>query len=98
MNTQPMRLLFLRSEAAKQRLKPALLPGHVDKAMTAPVIAIIAYDLAFHTHLPVTFPHTPAAQAFFEDKVLERLDAVEASEAITSNTFDEMNLNLTIGY
>lgn len=68
MNTQPMRLLFLRSDAAKQRLKPALLPGNVEKAMTAPIVAIIAYDTAFHRHLPVTFPHNPIAQAFFEDK------------------------------
>lgn len=68
MNTQPMRIVFLRSEAAKERLKPALLPGNVDKAMAAPVVAILAYDLAFHTHLPTTFPHNPAAQAFFEGK------------------------------
>ena len=68
MNTQPMRLLFLRSAEAKARLKPALMPGNVDKAMTAPVIAVIAYDTAFHAHLPVTFPHNPGARAFFEGK------------------------------
>lgn len=68
MNTQPMRILFLRSPEAKERLRPALMPTNVDKAMSAPVMAIIAYDTAFHTHLPVTFPHNPAAQAFFEGK------------------------------
>ncbi|MGE4431191.1 MAG: malonic semialdehyde reductase [Sphingobium sp.] len=68
MNSQPMRLLFLRSEEAKQRLKPALLPGNVEKAMTAPVMAIIAYDTAFHVHLPDIFPHNPAARDLFDDK------------------------------
>ncbi len=68
MNTQPMRLLFLRSAEAKERLKPALMPGNVEKALTAPVVAIIAYDTAFHAHLPVTFPHNPGAQAFFAGK------------------------------
>ncbi len=68
MNTQPMRILFLRSAEAKKRLKPALMPGNVEKTMTAPVVAIIAYDTAFHTHLPVTFPHNPAAMAFFDGK------------------------------
>lgn len=68
MNTQPMRIVFLRTEAAKERLKPALLPGNIDKAMAAPVVAILAYDLGFHQHLPRTFPHNPAAQAFFEGK------------------------------
>ena len=65
MNTQPMRLLFLRSEAAKLRLKPALAPTNVDKVMSAPVVAIVAYDTEFHAHLPKVFPHNPNAQAFF---------------------------------
>lgn len=35
----------------------------------------------------------PNKKAFFEDKVLERLDAVEASEAITSDSFEDMGLH-----
>jgi 3-hydroxypropanoate dehydrogenase len=65
MNTQPMRLLFLRSADAKERLKPALAPTNVDKVMTAPVVAVIAFDTEFYTQLPRTFPHNPHAQAFF---------------------------------
>lgn len=65
MNTQPMRLVFLRSAEAKERLKPALAPGNVEKVMAAPVVAIIAYDTQFHTHLPRTFPHSPDAQSRF---------------------------------
>lgn len=71
-NAQPMRLLFLRSPAAKERLRPALAPGNVEKAMTAPVVAIIAYDTGFHTRLPVTFPHNPGAQAAFESNAALR--------------------------
>lgn len=65
MNTQPMRLLFLRGQEAKEKLKPALAPLNVDKVMTAPVIAIIAYDTQFHKNLPRTFPHNPAAPGMF---------------------------------
>jgi 3-hydroxypropanoate dehydrogenase len=65
MNTQPMRLLFLRSTAAKERLKPALVPTNVDKVMTAPVVAVIAHDVEFYTQLPRTFPHNPNAQSYF---------------------------------
>ena len=65
MNTQPMRLLFLRSEAAKERLKPALAPTNIDKVMSAPVVAIIAYDVEFFAHLPKVFPHNPNAQSYF---------------------------------
>lgn len=69
MNTQPMRLLFLRTAAAKERLKPHLAPANVDKTMAAPVIAIVGYDLAFHEYLPTLFPHRPNAKAMFEDKL-----------------------------
>ncbi len=65
MNTQPMRILFLRSEHAKDRLAPALAPTNVGKVMTAPVVALIAYDTEFHAKLPETFPHNPNAQSFF---------------------------------
>jgi len=65
MNTQPMRLLFLRGDDAKEKLKPALAPLNVAKVMSAPVVAIIAYDTQFYKHLPATFPHNPAAEGMF---------------------------------
>ncbi|MBJ7437802.1 MAG: malonic semialdehyde reductase [Sphingopyxis sp.] len=65
MNCQPMRLVFLRSLEAKEKLKPALMPGNVDKAMSAPVVAIVAHDLRFHDRLADLFPHNPAAGAMF---------------------------------
>ena len=65
MNTQPMRLVFLRSVHAKERLKPALAPTNVAKVMAAPVVAIIAYDLQFYTRSAKTFPHNPDAPARF---------------------------------
>lgn len=70
MNTNPARILFLRSRAAKERLKPALSPGNVEKTMAAPVTAIIAYDTEFYEFLPKLFPHEPNARAIFagEDK------------------------------
>jgi 3-hydroxypropanoate dehydrogenase len=55
-NCSPMRVLFLTSRAAKERLRPALSPNNVDKTMQAPVTAIIAHDLEFYEHLPRLFP------------------------------------------
>jgi 3-hydroxypropanoate dehydrogenase len=69
MNTQPMRLTFLRTAAAKERLRPHLGPANVDKTMAAPVTAIIGYDLAFYEHLPTMFPHRPDAKVTFEGKL-----------------------------
>lgn len=66
MNQQPMRVIFVRSEAAKDRLEPALMPPNVPKMRTAPVTAIIAHDLNFYEELPRLFPPNPAAKDIFE--------------------------------
>jgi 3-hydroxypropanoate dehydrogenase len=58
-NTSPARIVFIRTPEAKQRLLPALAPGNIQKVMTAPVTAIIAYDLKFYEKLPQLFPHNP---------------------------------------
>jgi 3-hydroxypropanoate dehydrogenase len=58
-NCCPARILFLRTREAKERLRPALSPGNVDKTMAAPVTAILAYDERFYEKLPALFPHKP---------------------------------------
>ena len=63
-NQSPLRLLFLRSKEAKQRLAPALMPGNLDKTLAAPVVAVTGYDLKFYEHLPFLFPHADAKSWF----------------------------------
>ena len=63
-NSQPQRILFLRSEAAKQRLAPALSATNREKTLAAPVVAIFAYDLKFPDHLP-RFYHNPDAKKWY---------------------------------
>jgi 3-hydroxypropanoate dehydrogenase len=64
-NSCPARFVFLRSAAAKERLRPALAAGNVEKTMRAPVTVIIAYDLKFYEKLPKLFPHNPAMRDIF---------------------------------
>ena len=64
-NSLPMRVVFVESREAKERLRPALSPGNLDKTMAAPVTAIIAADLRFYDHLPRTWPHRPEAREKF---------------------------------
>jgi 3-hydroxypropanoate dehydrogenase len=59
LNAQPLRVLFVNSDEARERLKPLLWPGNVEKAASAPVTAILARDLNFHEHLPRVFPQVP---------------------------------------
>lgn len=63
-NCSPMRIVFVKSQAAKERLKPLLMPGNVDKTMSAPVTAIIGHDMKFYEHLPKLFPHADAKSWF----------------------------------
>ncbi len=65
-NMCPMRIVFVKSKAAKEKLKPALDAGNVDKTMAAPVTAIIGMDIHFYDKLPKLFPHADA-RAWFKD-------------------------------
>lgn len=55
-NCCPLRIVFVRSPKEKERLKPLLSPGNVDKTMAAPVTAIFAYDREFYEWLPRLYP------------------------------------------
>lgn len=66
-NCSPLRILFLRSKEAKERLKPHLSPGNVDKTMAAPATALLAYDRQFYEQLPHLFPFADA-KSWFEGK------------------------------
>jgi len=59
-NMCPLRIVFVRSREAKERLKPALDAGNVDKTMAAPVTAILGMDVHFFEQLPKLFPHADA--------------------------------------
>ena len=63
-NCSPARFLFIRTPEARERLKPTLNPGNIEKTMAAPVTVIIAHDPLFYEHLPKLFPHADARAWF----------------------------------
>ena len=65
-NAAPARFAFLRSKEAKERLRPALAPGNIEKTMMAPVTVIVAYDMKFYDQLPKLFPQSPGMKQMFE--------------------------------
>ena len=84
-NTVPLRIAFVVSKEAKERLRPALDAGNVDKTMKAPVTAILAYDSMFHEHTPRLFPNNAGAKGWFAD------DTVRENVA-------KLNSSIQIGY
>ncbi len=63
-NTNPMRIVFVKSTASKARLRDCLMPGNIEATMKAPVTAIIAQDMHFYDYLPRLFPQADAKSWF----------------------------------
>ena len=64
MNISPARIIFVKTEEGKEKLKPALVSGNVEKTMTAPVCAIIGHDLDCWKQLPKLFPFKDMSSLF----------------------------------
>ena len=63
-NCSPARFVFVRSPEGKEKLKPALSSGNLEKTMAAPVTVIAAIDGEFYEKLPELFPHADARSWF----------------------------------
>jgi len=63
-NCSPARFVFVRSAEGKEKLKPTLSSGNLEKTMSAPVTVIVAYDREFYEALPRLFPHGDARSWF----------------------------------
>jgi 3-hydroxypropanoate dehydrogenase len=85
-NSQPLRIVVLRSAAARQRLLPYLAEPNRAKTAGAPLAAILAADTAFHEYLPRLFPHRPA--------IADRLEADAAGRQAQAR----FNAAIQIGY
>jgi 3-hydroxypropanoate dehydrogenase len=55
-NCCPARFVFVRSDAGKQQLLPALKGHNGEKMLRAPVTVIVAFDSEFYRYLPELFP------------------------------------------
>lgn len=63
-NASPARFVVVRTAYGKEKLKPALSAGNLEKTMTAPATVIVAYDPKFYDYLPRLFPHADARAWF----------------------------------
>lgn len=69
-NCSPARIVFVRGTAAKEKLLACVSPGNAEKTHTAPVTAIVAYDMEFYEKLPALFPHADARSWFAGNQAL----------------------------
>ncbi len=72
-NQSPARIVFVKTPEAKKRLEPLLDEGNRAKTISAPVCAIIGYDMRFYDYLPKLFPHANA-KSWFEGKPEQQIE------------------------
>ncbi len=64
-NTNPLRIVFVRSATGKERLGPLMSEGNRAKTMTAPAAAVLAVDTDFHEKIPELLPFRPELRESF---------------------------------
>ncbi len=64
-NTQPLRVLYVRPGAGRDRLIPHMSDGNKAKTESAPAVAVLAVDTQFHEHIPVLMPFRPEMKDVF---------------------------------
>ena len=79
-NCSPARFVFVSTDEGKERLKPYLAGGNLEKTMAAPCCVIVANDMEFYEQLPQLFPHTDAKSWFVGS------DAMIADTAMRNGT------------
>ncbi|MGP5689897.1 malonic semialdehyde reductase [Glutamicibacter ardleyensis] len=68
MNNQPLRITWVKSAEARQKVSEAMAGTNAQKALTAPALAILSFDTEWHEEFPSFFPHAPERKAMFEDQ------------------------------
>jgi 3-hydroxypropanoate dehydrogenase len=97
MNSQPLRITFIRSDEAKARLLPLLAEGNRPKSLSAPVVAILAADSDFHEHLARFLPQVPGAKVKFADDAA-RTHAALFNATLQAGTGLESLLVVNLGH
>jgi 3-hydroxypropanoate dehydrogenase len=78
-NMQPVRIVWAKSPQAKAKLAECVMEGNRTKVLTAPVTAVIGFDIDFHEELPWLFPHTDAKSWFDGDEAARAEHALRNS-------------------
>lgn len=87
-NSQPLRVLFVRTPEGKERLVRHLSEGNQAKTASAPAVAVLAYDADFHQHLPAVFPmRGEMMRDHFATQPEARADMARQSASIQTGVF-----------
>jgi 3-hydroxypropanoate dehydrogenase len=88
-NSQPLRALFVQSREGRERLVAHMADGNKAKTLSAPAVAVLAYDSDFHEHFETVFPDRGAAlnESFAGMPADVRADIAKYNAALASGAF-----------
>jgi 3-hydroxypropanoate dehydrogenase len=86
-NTNPLRILFVRTEDGKRRLGPLMSEGNRDKTVSAPAVAVLAVDTDFHDKIPELLPFRPEMRDNFVDQPERREQLAKFNGALQAGYF-----------
>lgn len=87
MNAQPLRVVLVRSDDARNDLVALMNEGNRAKTAGAPLVAVLAADVDFHDEFPRTFPVHPGARDAFAGDADARADAARFNAALQIGYF-----------
>lgn len=87
MNAQPLRVVLVRSDDARNDLVALMSEGNRAKTAAAPLIAVLAADVDFHDEFHRTFPVNPAARDIFAANESARTGAATFNAALQIGYF-----------
>ncbi|GHB72322.1 putative NADH dehydrogenase/NAD(P)H nitroreductase [Streptomyces viridiviolaceus] len=87
-NSQPLRVLFVRTREGKERLVRHLDEGNRAKTLQAPAVAVLAYDVDFHEQMPTVFPaRGEMLRAAYADQTEQREVLAAYNSALQTGVF-----------
>lgn len=86
-NTQPLRVLYVRTQEGKDRLLTHVNEGNQAKVRQAPAVAVLAIDTKFHEHIPAIFPMRPEMRDAFASNPQMSEDTSRFSGALQAGYF-----------
>jgi len=86
-NIQPLRVLYVRTPAARERLVAHMSEGNKAKTASAPAVAVLAFDTEYHEHIPTVLPFRPELKDVFAANDTMRNDTGRFSAALQAGYF-----------
>ena len=86
-NSQPLRITWLETPEARERLVQHMSGGNQEKTRKAPLTAILAYDENWHTRFPEFLPAAPQLQGMYDENDDLRLTSGKANSHIQVGYF-----------